>query len=166
MFLQETHGDDIEIRDLLFHELKAFRVFVSRHPDRSTGGVVTLVRNEFARNFDNHQCTTMVQGRALKVTMSCRSGTVILYNIHNYNISRADSSLLADCMITDSEMSVADPLGHSVLVGGDFNFLPLDELPFSVARPTLHHSSGHRTSNYYHRHDPLRRALERFTEAQ
>ena len=161
-FLQECHGDEIEMRDLFFHEIAPFEIFTSPCADRSTGGVMTLVRRSFLCNFDSPQSQPLVDGRVLRVSLLKDGREVVLYNIHNYGLAQHQLADLSHVLAQDIDTALEVPNELSVLVGGDFNFLPNGESSLVLDAPTPVQPPGDRLPLGL----LLRGQLERLTEIQ
>ena len=68
--IQEAHGSKQEVDKLLFFASRNFHVVHAGGPDRSTGGLVTLVSETFAENIRDLHVRILVPGRVLRVEAS------------------------------------------------------------------------------------------------
>ena len=158
------HGDETEIRDLLHHEARVFEIFL--HADRSSGGVVTLVRRDVLGYFDFPQSQSLVGGRVLRVSLLKDGCEVVLYNVHNFGLTPAQLHDVSSSLAHDVDAALACPHECSLLVGGDFNFLPTGEVPLSLATPTTIASCPAPAEAPLAPHQGLRAQLERLVEIQ
>ena len=161
-FLQECHGDVIEMRGLLFHETAPFEIFTSPCAGRSIGGVMVLVRRSFLCNFDFPQFQPLVDGRVLRVSLLRDGRGVVLYSIHNFCLDQQQLADLSHVLAQDIDTAMEVPNELAVLVGGGFNFLPNGESPLVLDAPIPVQPPGGRLPLGL----LLRGQLERLTEIQ
>ena len=97
---------------------------------------MTLVRRSFLCNFDFPQSQPLVDGRVLRVSLMKDGREVVLYNIHNYGLAQQQLADLSHVLEQDIDTAMEVPNELSVLVGGDFNFLPNGESSLVLDAPT------------------------------
>ena len=121
------------MRDLLLLGSCIFDVYTSPCPCRATGGVVTLVRKEPGASFDFSQAQSVVPGRVLRVSLMSDGCELVFHNVHNVGLSPQEHDRVCQQFSHDIDAANVHPLGFTVLVGGDFNFLPRGGTPLARA---------------------------------
>eukprot|EP00972_Heterocapsa_arctica_P020087 2965561-Heterocapsa_arctica.AAC.1 len=63
------------------------------------------------------------QGRVHRLSIRRQHRTVIIWNIHNHDISRATLAVFSAELRDELAWAKRDPLVRTLIVGGDFNFV-------------------------------------------
>ena len=105
---------------------------------------MTLVSRSFLNNSDFPQSQPLVDGRVLRVSLLKDGREVVLYNIHNFGLAQHQLADLSHVLAQDVDTAMEVPNELSVLVGGDFNFLPNGESSLVLDAPTLVQPPGDR----------------------
>ena len=63
------------------------------------------------------------------------SGVHIFWSVHNFEISESDALMVKEEILADRHLCIMNPEGITVLVLGDWNFLPADERRKRLDRP-------------------------------
>ena len=134
-FIQECHGDDTEMRDLLYHEAQAFRIFTSPCSERDTGGLITLVSKTLLSDASHCTDLALVDGRILRVSIHFGDSKLVLVNVHNFGITAHDFHNWRPILEADITCCADHPNEAALLLAGDFNFCAPGELALSLSTP-------------------------------
>ena len=118
VMLQETHGSfDLIVLwfRLYFNSFYVHFSFLSEQ----VGGVITFIKKSLFINFKVLPSVTLQEGRVIKSEIVGPSFSVVLYNVHNYKLSKASFSIFKIMFYSDLER-VNDSLGF-LFFGWDFN---------------------------------------------
>ena len=132
---QEVRGAEDSFRAAFSLALIPFHVFGTFADNPNSGGTVTLIR-ALGSSFSDFVPTTLVEGRVIRVAY-CPEGVCssVVWNVHNHDLSDAAARLVARLIAEDTAWANDMPQMRSVIVAGDWNFLPPEEVRLSVSTP-------------------------------
>ena len=117
---QEVHGSEAKVAQFL-HSLKThcWRYFAC--PDPKSGGFLLCISNALHSMLISWTDNILVPGRLVRSELVVRSGTIVIYNVHDFEWD-SHSSQSALALLRDDVRCANDcPLGFVVIVLGDFN---------------------------------------------
>ncbi|CAK0862534.1 unnamed protein product, partial [Prorocentrum cordatum] len=120
IMVQESHGHELLLRDVLHQQHVQYSAFGSYMDQRSSGGVTTFVPKVPGWTATPEE---VYYGRDLRVHLAAESGpeSMILWNVHNQDIPADDVTAISAYIQADLLEASADPVHSLVIVGGDFN---------------------------------------------
>ena len=134
--LQEVHGTLEEMKKLFYRDSQDFHIIYSPSTSRAVGGVVTMIRKSIAPSLAAIQESSPIPGRVQRIVFKNDTGQQnIVYNVHNYGLTKVQAKLIASEMEKDIADAHGDPMNHTMWILGDWNFVAPGEVLLSHARP-------------------------------
>ena len=119
--LQEIGGNKLSINNFS-NKFQASHYVGHSWGYGSARGVLSLHRKSDHQLLQPPTFTALVEGRALLSTLVDKRCTFLVYNIHFYQLTKADLQKVNESLSRSFDLARAQPLKYCVLVGGDFNF--------------------------------------------
>ena len=148
LLLQETHNTQDVVEAWCRKYAPQFHAFVSTHAAPDTGGLVTLVRKSAGLN-PQHTTHNVVPGRVLGLSITIGphlrdpspapdthlTHRLSIWNIHNHDLPPDALPRLRPLLSLDLDLAAAAPNDNTVIIGGDFNFLPAGAMRVKIDTP-------------------------------
>ena len=123
VFIQEAHGDENDLRARCPQIADSHWCCASQGPNRAVGGVISLFNKEWLGDVVPIS-ETVVEGRAMRSLLDDGWCTLVVYNIHNFELTAQDVNYIAQLIKVDLAAVERDPTRHNVIIAGDWNFCP------------------------------------------
>ena len=140
ILLQEVHGGEF-VLDLLLSSLeKNFLIFHS-FIDHATGGIITAISKKHTPRETSLEHMVWVQGRVSRLEIVGLQSSLVVWNIHNFNIPSAGLRDASAKICDDSKNAALKPTEKMVIAMGDVNFNRQDLRGKSYFLPTVSDTS-------------------------
>jgi hypothetical protein len=134
--IQETHLQ-FERTSRLTHKVKATHAaWHAPAIDAATGGVSLFVRHHLLGADAVTSCEILAEGRVMRWSSCCAGATLVIWNVHNYGLSHARASWLADSLGTGADRSLESLGRHLTVALGDWNCLAPEDRRLDYAAPS------------------------------
>ncbi len=98
---------------------------------KAIGGVLTLNSRKWLRD-SNPLASEIVEGRVVRTTVKLESRTIVLWSVHNFDLTTEQVNEIAKMVESDEDAARCDPLRNTVVLASDVKFCPEGECGFDI----------------------------------
>ena len=129
--VQETHGDSNALLRLAGRYNNTHTHYVNPHPNPTSGGTITFVKNNILGPNSTSTNHNLVPGRIQATTINNGNNSITVYNIHNYDITNDNINDIHNHLNTWQHKHKHNH-ANVALIMGDFNFSTAGESAHAV----------------------------------